>query len=263
MVLVAEKDEKIVGVRAFMQWRWQINHTMWQAYRAVDTATHPDYQRQGIFKKLTLNALEQAGKQGDAFVFNTPNDNSRPGYLKMGWQAVGKLKLAIVPVVFYFDYWFSKKKYIFDESNLSMLCHFHNAQLEKTGKLFTPKSVSYLQWRYKNNVMQDYKIFNHQNFYVAYYIKKHRFFKELRVVEIIKNNKKNTNKTIKKLLVKAAVENRCLILTVSDKNLFKRQFYGSFGPVLTFKNLTNQEKITQKALKIDNWHYNLGDLELF
>jgi hypothetical protein len=29
--------------------------------------------------------------QGVAFVFNTPNDKSRPGYLKMGWTTVGRL----------------------------------------------------------------------------------------------------------------------------------------------------------------------------
>jgi hypothetical protein len=32
-----------------------------------------------------------------AFVFNTPNDQSRPGYLKMGWRVVGRLPVAARP----------------------------------------------------------------------------------------------------------------------------------------------------------------------
>src|SRR5262249_13025578 len=31
------------------------------------------------------------------FVFNTPNDSSRPGYLKMGWHVVGRLPVSARP----------------------------------------------------------------------------------------------------------------------------------------------------------------------
>ena len=34
---------------------------------------------------------------GVAFVFNTPNDRSRPGYLKMGWQPVRRLPVLARP----------------------------------------------------------------------------------------------------------------------------------------------------------------------
>ena len=33
--------------------------------------------------------------QGVAHVFNTPNEQSRPGYLKMSWQQVGKLPVEV------------------------------------------------------------------------------------------------------------------------------------------------------------------------
>ena len=61
-----------------------------RAVRAVDTATHPDHQGRGLFTALTLHALEACRAEGVAFVFNTPNDVSRPGYLKMGWREVGR-----------------------------------------------------------------------------------------------------------------------------------------------------------------------------
>ena len=52
-VLLAEEASHLIGVRAFMQWRWQKGSEVLQAYRAVDTATHPQHQGRGIFKKLT------------------------------------------------------------------------------------------------------------------------------------------------------------------------------------------------------------------
>ena len=65
--------------------------------RAVDTATHPDYQGRGIFSRLTLHAIDELRADGVAFVFNTPNDQSRPGYLKMGWQPVARLPVLFRP----------------------------------------------------------------------------------------------------------------------------------------------------------------------
>ena len=64
-----------------------------RAVRAVDTATHPDFRGQGVFSALTLGALEELRSDGVAFVFNTPNERSRPGYLKMGWQPVGQVRV--------------------------------------------------------------------------------------------------------------------------------------------------------------------------
>ena len=76
-VLLAEEYSQILGVRAFMTWRWQMGTQVWNAYRAVDTATHPNHQGKGIFKKLTLQALEVVKQKGDCFIFNTPNNQSR------------------------------------------------------------------------------------------------------------------------------------------------------------------------------------------
>ena len=70
---------------------------MRHAVRAVDTATDPEFQGRGIFTRLTLEALDELAADGVDFVFNTPNARSRPGYLKMGWQVVGRLAAAVRP----------------------------------------------------------------------------------------------------------------------------------------------------------------------
>ena len=42
-----------------------------------------------------MHGLESVEAEGVDFVFNTPNDQSRPGYLKMGWREVGRLPAAV------------------------------------------------------------------------------------------------------------------------------------------------------------------------
>ena len=65
--------------------------------RAVDTATHPDHRGRGVFAGLTQHALDVLRDDGVAFVFNTPNDRSRPGYLAMGWRPVRRLAVLARP----------------------------------------------------------------------------------------------------------------------------------------------------------------------
>jgi predicted N-acetyltransferase YhbS len=93
---VAVDGAEIVGFRTFMRWEHRApTGEVLPAVRAVDTATHPSHQGRGIFRRLTLQALDDLRAQGVAFVFNTPNDQSRPGYLKMGWRQVGRLAAAV------------------------------------------------------------------------------------------------------------------------------------------------------------------------
>jgi GNAT superfamily N-acetyltransferase len=92
---VAVDGDQVVGVRLFMQWEFIHHGHPVRAVRAVDTATHPDHQGRGIFTALTLHGLEHVAADGVGFVFNTPNDKSRPGYLKMGWNEVGRLSASV------------------------------------------------------------------------------------------------------------------------------------------------------------------------
>ena len=92
-----DAEGRIVGFRTFSRWEFDRGADTVTAVRAVDTATHPDYQGRGIFSLLTRQALDELAAEKVGFVFNTPNDRSRPGYLKMGWQLVERLPVAATP----------------------------------------------------------------------------------------------------------------------------------------------------------------------
>lgn len=95
--LVALADGRPVALRAFMRWRWRAGGETVEAVRAVDTATHPDWQRRGLFRRLTLRLCEECAELGIRLVFNTPNAVSRRGYLALGWQDAGRLPLLVRP----------------------------------------------------------------------------------------------------------------------------------------------------------------------
>lgn len=97
-ILLAHAGSELVGLRVFMRWEWRSKGETIRAVRAVDTATHPGWQGRGIFSRLTKSLVQSMTEDGVQFVFNTPNDKSRPGYLKMGWSTVGRTDLWICPL---------------------------------------------------------------------------------------------------------------------------------------------------------------------
>lgn len=94
MTVAVADDGDVIGFRAFMRWRFRAGDATVRAVRAVDTATHPDHQRRGVFSRLTGLALDRLSSEAD-LIFNTPNGKSGPGYLKLGWLAVGTLPVAV------------------------------------------------------------------------------------------------------------------------------------------------------------------------
>lgn len=261
LVLVAEEAGKIIGVRAFMRWQWQKGDHVYSAFRAVDTATHPDHQGKGIFKKLTLKALEIAKERGDHFVFNTPNSQSKPGYLKMGWAEVGKLNIHLRLVNFIpFNKKGPKYSSVGNPWNSSDLLNFYFQNQKAADRIFTPKDLDYINWRYVNNPLQDYAVIFDKNFFIAGYLKDRKRIKEFRLSEVIVSEK--GMKSAKARILKMAKSSGAAIVSSSPNNelKFALGFSGNFGPALTFRPINCNNA---SFLELDTWSYSLGDLELF
>jgi predicted N-acetyltransferase YhbS len=268
LVLVAEENGMIIGVRAFMKWQWQLNGKSFFAFRAVDTATHPNHQGKGIFKKLTLRAIEVSKEKGHHFIFNTPNEQSLPGYLKMGWKDVSKLPIQLIPVNPI--RWIKSKNgnwdYNFDieqreENLLNLLQNYSSIQIPRN-KLFTSKSVDYLKWRYHSNPLQKYDVDCDNEFYVAAYVKEHGKFNELRIVEHIYINTQGLLK-IKKSIKRFLKNYNCQVITASPELSIGGSLTGKFGPILTLREININTEDFNFILNVKNWSYHLGDLELF
>lgn len=90
--------DRAVGFRTMMHWEFLHDRTTpIRAVRAVDTSTHPDFRRLGIFRTLTMAAVEELTRDRVDFVFNTPDPHSKAGYLTMGWQDLGRVHVRFFP----------------------------------------------------------------------------------------------------------------------------------------------------------------------
>ena len=170
-MLVAQSSGRIVGLRAFMRWRFTAGDTTLRAVRAVDTATHPDHQGKGIFSQLTRRALEDLRLDTD-LVFNTPNEKSLPGYLKMGWQIVDRVPIYVHvrrPVRFA-RHAVAWKREIPASATLKSIAGIDANQVladiavddllrsrVRPEGLSTPRDIRYLRWRYGDAPLLDYR----------------------------------------------------------------------------------------------------------
>ena len=144
LVYLAFEGETLAGVRAFMQWKWHLANKEYRALRAVDTATHPEFRGRGIFRKLTEGLIEKATEEGFDFIFNTPNEKSMPGYLKMGWKKCYKIPVRVrfFPL---FCGRFSQPEQAYEINDL----HYDSAEKE-----------AYFKWRYVDNPLVKYHGFS-------------------------------------------------------------------------------------------------------
>ena len=94
---VAEASGRIVGLRIFLRWRFGTTSGPVAAVRAVDTMTHPEWRRRGVFSTLTRTALSELASDGVAFIFNTPNKFSGAGYESLGWQRCATPPMLVLP----------------------------------------------------------------------------------------------------------------------------------------------------------------------
>lgn len=64
---------------------------------SLNTATHPDFQGQGLFTRLARDTYDQGAAQGYDFVIGVANAQSTPGFLgRLGFQHVGRLEAGLL-----------------------------------------------------------------------------------------------------------------------------------------------------------------------
>jgi GNAT superfamily N-acetyltransferase len=295
-VLLAETGGELVGLRVFMRWEWDAGGERLRAVRAVDTATHPAWQGKGIFSRLTKRLLEEMRREGTHFVFNTPNEKSRPGYLKMGWGAVGRVNLWIRPLrplrvaramlartvgtgaagapLPPAAGEFRSVGELCDHPGLPALLEQARAGSGRS-RLSTPRTPEYLRWRYEAipgfRYHALFELDGRQGAAVVFRYKDQGPLLELRVCELLVGDGKGSEQMACKLLrrlQKAAgadyISSMAVARTPEQGALLRRGFLPAFrfGPVLTVRPLNPVPDGTDPLAR-DRWRLSIGDLELF
>lgn len=268
LLLVAELNEEIIGVRAFLRWEWTSKNKIWKAIRAVDTAVHPVHQGKGIFTKLTKTLLLQATDENYDFVFNTPNQKSLPGYLKMGWR---KLGYAAVQIQLNFNFK-NKKKPLPTEMAANDFERITQKVIDVNSNFISKNpNPNFLIWRYLKCPQYKYQFVSDDTTYlIIYRIRETSFGRELRIVELFPLSEKMQINfvSVKSELKKIQREFGIAFSSIMKSNKFQISGFMKFPvsfflPLITVKQLSKEENISKEIMDLGSWQFSLGDLELF
>jgi predicted N-acetyltransferase YhbS len=272
---VAVDGERLAAVRYLMRWEFERGGARFRAVRAVDTATHPDYQGKGLFTKLTMGALDDLRADGVDFVFNTPNDQSRPGYLKMGWSLVGKLPVPTRPLSIVGAVRTARARVPADhfstDSTIGRPANEVLADADGIGALLaarapstrlrTALSVPVLRWRYGGELLR-YRavvVSGGVGDGVAFLrVRRRGVAKELTLALVLAPDAKGARALVRAAL-RAGRREADYAVAIGDKPSPTFVPLPGAGPTLTWREVST----TDPAPSLADWALTLGDIELF
>ena len=143
---IARDVEGLLGLRILLPWRFRGPRGELAAARPCDTVTVPRARGRGVFRSLTEFALDQLAGEVD-LLFNTPNENSLPGYLKMGFRPWSEVST----------------KFALVRHERSELTEHIGVPPETADVVETVRSPSFMEWRYERCPVYQYRGFSLAN----------------------------------------------------------------------------------------------------
>lgn len=157
MIMLMWDDDRLVGHYAVSPMRMLIGGIEVLTALSMTTMTHPEYSGRGIFTDLAESLYsEQKTKNQLAAVWGFPNHNSHYGFIKnVGWRNLEQIPTFSIET----------NHIQIQETIIAIGKEFHQSHYEATLKNKFPvqikRSASYLNWRYFENPIHDYVLFEH------------------------------------------------------------------------------------------------------
>lgn len=207
---VDSATDRIVAVRALMRADLTVRGERIIAFQPCDTATHPDYQRRGLFSKLTMLAAERAREEGASVLYNFPNYRSGPGYLKLGWQPEPSMKMVGKPInrAFCAAEWLLRKvkksrreaeceldqpARLFPAKTQELIRACLESRDKSAGEIAGYRDLNWLRWRFETNPAKTYRIIVAGCLIALVCVWDHRIMKEARIVDLWTADRKFDN----------------------------------------------------------------------
>jgi N-acetylglutamate synthase-like GNAT family acetyltransferase len=283
LVLLAVKKETIIGVRTFMRWQWKVGAEPIEAVRGVDTVIHPDHQGNGIFGELTMELMKKCEERGYHILFSTPNERSKRGYLKLGWERPDHLpvNIKVIRPFRMLTNVLGKSKpiepsrgvhdsiaYYLSRPDLDTLLVMNEKHYPS--KIITAHTRQSLQWRYADVPVGRYYaigVEEHGTKALCFYrLKSTSAGTEMRITDIFLESAL-FEKNLKRVLLKKIAEHDVDFVTSGSFNVadlvsgalaLSRK---SIGPCVTTHKISLPDLNNFGGFA--NWSPSLGDLELF
>ena len=161
---VAYHEGSVAGFYGVIPEDFMINGEKTVVYQSMDTMTHPDYQRQGLFTGLAKKTYEHLIEtDGDVFIIGFPGLTSHPGFVKkLGWRDI-----VLIDYMFLHRAVFKAKNLFGKTSDLtfekierfdeSFDAYFENKKYSPA-KILHRLDAGFLNWRLADNPLFEYDL---------------------------------------------------------------------------------------------------------
>ena len=90
-----QEEGKSIGTNSFMGSLACYGEKTFIAAQSCDSAVVPEARGKGVFTQIVNEAEELLRQDGVDMLIGFPNNNSYPGFMKMGWQHIGSLNTLV------------------------------------------------------------------------------------------------------------------------------------------------------------------------
>ena len=214
------KTDSVVAICPFWISKMRIHDEEYFGIQAIDAATHPDYQKLGLLKKLTSYSLDQSSESNVALFFTFPNhlSSSYRGFLKLSIKDQGRFYYLFKPVLNHLKipYMLFKKSNelkIFNQTpklqpesiNLQIIgdqLNFFINQRRKWPDVWScDRFMEFYKWRFVDHPKHKYEVIRDDDF-IAFIRRGYRSdLYEIKLSDLLFNiNDKNNKHLIKKII---------------------------------------------------------------
>lgn len=99
MMYLLKEGDKVIGCDGLIPNELYVRGKIVLAAHSVKSMTHPDYKKQGIFRKMTENSCERGKQDGVDVVIGLANDQSYPAYQRFGWPTLFEKEVYVKPIL--------------------------------------------------------------------------------------------------------------------------------------------------------------------
>jgi len=272
LTIVAENNGRIIGTGTLWPFKFLINGKNHFAYQTCSLGVHENFRGQGVFRKINSMRIQTAKKNNASFLFSFPNQNSLPGYKKMGWNYLGKLPWYVNPIsckdIFLDKFTHSKS----EPFNLNVEDKLNDKKinisddLNRSSNVSLKKSNDFYLWRYCSRPDHKYGFVSagkkNQNKHGAVYtILKKGDFKEMVIIDFISPDLEMT-KNILEEVIKIAKKYKVMFIAFVKPNDFNywEALKMGFFPIKK-KNLTIlslDSEVSDTIGNIKDWYLFAG-----
>lgn len=99
MMYLLKEGDKVIGCDGLIPNELYVNGKTLLTAHSVKSMTHPDYKKQGIFRKMTENSCDRGRLDGVDVVIGLANDQSYPAYQRFGWPTLFEKEVYVKPIL--------------------------------------------------------------------------------------------------------------------------------------------------------------------